>query len=275
MSATERHSEPFWKQLCEVPPFLAMLRTVESRLIAELGHLGSRVLDLGCGDGHFASTLPDLRWTAGVDPDRASLRKAHQRNCHPLLAAARAEKLPFASAAFDAIVANSVLEHIPDVDIVLGEIYRLLHPGGCLVMTVPGDGFGQMLMGATLCRRAGLAGLAKAYENFFNRLSHHFHTDSPRVWQERLCRCGFAIEKCETYFSPRAHRIFDLMHYLSLPCLLAHCLTGRWVCFPHSLLNRFWYNRLKPYTEEKAPPIGAYLLIHAIKPIREREQCQS
>lgn len=50
---------------------------------------------------------------------------------------ADAAALPFASASFDAVVANHSLEHFADLDGALGEIGRVLAPAGALYIAVP------------------------------------------------------------------------------------------------------------------------------------------
>lgn len=47
------------------------------------------------------------------------------------------QQLSFPDGAFDAVVVNDVLEHVPDVDLCLSEMARVLRPGGALVTTFP------------------------------------------------------------------------------------------------------------------------------------------
>jgi SAM-dependent methyltransferase len=49
------------------------------------------------------------------------------------------QALPFASATYDLVVCNHVLEHLPDDESALREIARVLAPGGLAVLTVPGN----------------------------------------------------------------------------------------------------------------------------------------
>lgn len=53
------------------------------------------------------------------------------------LVCACAERLPFATASFARIVAGDVIEHVGDQAATLGEAFRVLRPGGRLVMTTP------------------------------------------------------------------------------------------------------------------------------------------
>jgi ubiquinone/menaquinone biosynthesis C-methylase UbiE len=95
-----------------------------------------RVLDVGCGEGQvarLAATLPGVEYVAGVDPTRAQLARAVERAGGALYARATAAALPFADAAFDAVVACLVFEHIRDVDDAIAEVARVLTRDGRFV----------------------------------------------------------------------------------------------------------------------------------------------
>ena len=113
-------------------PDLAAADVRLAALIAALGPLdGLRVLDLGCGKGRFALALAALgAEVVGVDLSGAML--AHAAGIGRARATAR--RLPFASAAFDAVVAVEMLEHVDAVAPVLREARRVLRPGGRLVI---------------------------------------------------------------------------------------------------------------------------------------------
>ena len=46
-------------------------------------------------------------------------------------------RLPFADATFDRVICSEVLEHLPDDRTAMGELARVLRPGGTMAMTVP------------------------------------------------------------------------------------------------------------------------------------------
>lgn len=46
-------------------------------------------------------------------------------------------KLPFQDSAFDVIIYPELLEHVSLLSLVLPEVYRMLRPGGCLLVCVP------------------------------------------------------------------------------------------------------------------------------------------
>jgi SAM-dependent methyltransferase len=101
---------------------------------------GSRVLDLGCGTGELARALTasGLRVT-GCDISPQMLRHARDRGgCAGWVRLAPDwRRLPFASGAFDVVVATSVLEYVDEPAAVLRECARVLRPGGVMLYTVP------------------------------------------------------------------------------------------------------------------------------------------
>ncbi len=101
---------------------------------------GLRLLDLGAGMGGFAvaAALGGAQVTAcEYNPAYCriiELRAARHGLRLPVFNAA-GEHLPFPSAAFDAATAWDVLEHVQDPRRVLGELARVLRPGGHALIT--------------------------------------------------------------------------------------------------------------------------------------------
>jgi len=262
-----------WPHLKELPAFRGLLRAVEARLYQGLLPLDGPVLDVGCGDGHFASAAFPRPLTAGIDPAAAVLREARGRGAHCLVVQAVGDALPYADGTFATVVSNSVLEHIPDVDSVLAEVSRVLHdpepttgrPGGRFLFCVPGEHFAELLFFPQLFRRLRLDGLARAYERYFNRISRHHHCDGPAVWQGRLEGVGLRLVDSFDYFSARAHHALDLGHYLGLPSLVAKKLFGRWILVPQRWNLALTERWLRPPYEEPRPEVGTYLFFVAEK----------
>jgi SAM-dependent methyltransferase len=254
-----------WQHLEELPAFRALLRSVEARFYHELLPLAEPVLDVGCGDGHFASITFPQPLSAGVDPAPDVLREAHRRGSYRLLAQALGDALPYASASFATVISNSVLEHIPDVDPVLAEIARVLIPGGRFIFCVPSEQFARLLFFTQLFRRLQLEELASGYERVFNRISRHHHCDPPVVWQDRLTAAGLHLEQAFYYFSEKAHHALDLGHYFGAPSLVAKRLWGRWILAPQHWNLALTERWLRPLYEESLPELGAYLFFVAQK----------
>ena len=107
------------------------------RLISHYVDLcGARVLDAGCGLGLYVQRFAELGARAcGVDIDPDKVRQARQRRLDVCVASA--EALPMVSATIDIVFSHEVLEHVGDDRDAVTEAYRVLRPGGHLVLFVP------------------------------------------------------------------------------------------------------------------------------------------
>ncbi len=100
-----------------------------------------RVLDVGCGEGQITrlAATTGAAVTVGIDPTWNQLVMATKRAGTSGFARGVASALPFSGAAFDAVVACLVFEHIDDVDLAIAEVSRVLAPGGrfCFFLNHP------------------------------------------------------------------------------------------------------------------------------------------
>ena len=95
----------------------------------------SRVCDLGCGLHAQFLQMGRARISFGVGVDYQIDRTRTIE--FPLVCADVMQGLPFCSNSFDHVVMLAVLEHLSAPAPVLREVYRILAPGGSLVMTYP------------------------------------------------------------------------------------------------------------------------------------------
>ena len=97
---------------------------------------GTRVLDLACGPGIVTAAAADRgAEAAGLDFSPAMLALARAANPSLHFHEGDAEALPFADGAFDAVVSNFGIHHIPRPERALAEAFRVLRPGGTLAFT--------------------------------------------------------------------------------------------------------------------------------------------
>jgi SAM-dependent methyltransferase len=250
-------------------PHRAVLRAVEGELMRPVLAQANRahpVLDIGCGDGHFASIAYDVPIEVAIDVRLDDLREAARRgpDVYRHLLCASATALPFADGAFGTVLSNCALEHIQDNDAVLAELARVLRWGGTFATTLPSEHFEALLLGSTVLRRLRLSRGSARYGRFFDRISHHHHVHDRDEWERRLAAVGLRVVEHHQYFSPRAHRAFDASHYLGVPHLLARKVTGRWVL--HPLMARPYERWLRRYYEEPLhQTIGAYQFVRCVK----------
>lgn len=97
----------------------------------------ARVLDVGCGAGVTVAHLVHglgLR-AVGIDASPAQVSRAREARPDLDVVVGRAENLPFADGAFDAVLAECVLSTLGDARAALGEMTRVLARGGCLLVT--------------------------------------------------------------------------------------------------------------------------------------------
>ena len=253
-----------WRQLKTIPAFRALLRAVETRFYQVI-ELPEPVLDVGCGDGHFAQVTFDKRIQAGIDPSYAVVEKAQATAMYDLALASGGADLPFPDEHFASAFSNSVLEHIPDVDAVLVETNRVLQMNGRFVITTPSHYFTENLGGAAFFHKLGMDGMADRYRGFFNKVSRHAHTDSPERWAERFAAAGFEIERWQYYFSAEALHALEIGHVQGLPSWVIHALTGHWVIAPWESSLKPTERWVRPFYEEAFQDTGAYILIIAKK----------
>ncbi len=147
-----------------------------SEVLAEAMELeGSRLLDVGCGEGDLLGWF--LRRGAdafGLDPQPARLEEAARRIGPGRCVAGRGEMLPFGDAAFDAVVFFNSLHHLPQPMMAgaLAEAHRVLREAGLLVVVEPlaeGGYFEVMrpVEDETRVREAALRALRAAARDLF------------------------------------------------------------------------------------------------------------
>ena len=104
---------------------------------------GQDVLDIGSGPGFLACEMAEEAGPGGtvrgIDPSEAMLSVARRRR--PAAGSApvefgqgQATELPFADGAFDVLTSTQVYEYVDDMPTALAEAYRVLRPGGRLLV---------------------------------------------------------------------------------------------------------------------------------------------
>lgn len=180
------------------------LRALEAVAFGQLPPVDGRVLDLGCGDGAFGRWVAATGALYGVDTDVQRLRSAATRGV--VAVAAEAGRLPFRPASFDAVIANSTLEHLADPGAAAGEVVRVLRDGGRLVCTVPLAGVLDNLYFA-----AGPDGAA--YRRQFTAYWRHVTMTTVDGWLELVGRHApaLALVRRRPVESPRQTAVVDLL----------------------------------------------------------------
>jgi ubiquinone/menaquinone biosynthesis C-methylase UbiE len=118
----------------------ATYRPVHNAVLRALGQdAGTRLLDIGCGTGQLTDRLA-RKWPSvtvvGCDFSEGMLARAAARS--PDLSWVRADAgcLPFEDQAFDLITSTEAFHWFPDQDAALAEFFRVLAPGGQLLLAL-------------------------------------------------------------------------------------------------------------------------------------------
>jgi ubiquinone/menaquinone biosynthesis C-methylase UbiE len=134
-----RYDSAFFIKLCQVALWH---RSVVESLKAEIE--SADILDVGCGTGSLLVNLAKSGATslAGVDLAPNILEVAREKlfaagSEADLRAADAEEPLPWASESFDVATLTAALHHFYRPHDVLAEIYRVIRPGGCLLVIDP------------------------------------------------------------------------------------------------------------------------------------------
>jgi len=134
--------------------------------IESLNVAGKRVLEIGLGEGSDAERLirAGAEWS-GVDLTSESVARVRARMTlrdlrYKELRQGSVLDLPFDNETFDLVFSHGVLHHVPDIRKAQTEIYRVLRPGGELVVMLYARWSLNYLVSIGLVRRAALLAAA-------------------------------------------------------------------------------------------------------------------
>jgi SAM-dependent methyltransferase len=137
-----------------------------------------RILDLGCGTGTMLKYHSRYGRAQGVDADEGAVQFCHERGVHDVQQV-EGMPLPFEDGTFDLVPALDVVEHIEDDLGTLRELYRIIRPGGMLMISVPAYKF---LWGAQ------------------DEISHHKRRYTAPQVRQRMHEAGFRVRRL-SYFN--------------------------------------------------------------------------
>ncbi len=232
-------------------PSLGLWRAAEVAVLREVMY-EHPVLALGCGDGLVTSlVLPCV--AVGLDPDTKALARAAQQGLYERLEAARIEEARVPAASIRTVLSNSVLEHVPRLEVVLAAVMRLLRPRGRLVFTAPTEAFSRWLA-------LPLAG----YTTWRNRELYHLNLWPVERWVRHLKQAGLEVEEVRPYLRPGLVRLWDLLELLQQVWIARRRVMSMiWRRIPPSGMERLtcWGSHL----DLAAPAPGGGRLIVAYK----------
>ena len=116
----------------------AIFHRLRARLIRRVlaDYSAEKFLDAGCGTGLNLRHLP--MGSVGLDINARNIDVVRLRFPQYKSVVGDIEAMPFGTGEFDGVLCAEVLEHVPNPELALSEIMRVLRRGGVLVGTVPG-----------------------------------------------------------------------------------------------------------------------------------------
>ncbi|MEH2920265.1 malonyl-ACP O-methyltransferase BioC [Samsonia erythrinae] len=122
--------------------FAELQRTSGERLLALMpSHCGTRVLDAGCGTGHFSRHWRQQGKTViALDLSGEMLRYARQQQVADHYQEGDIENLPLADGSVDITYSNLAVQWCDSLPRALAELYRVTRPGGVIAFTTLAEG---------------------------------------------------------------------------------------------------------------------------------------
>ncbi len=268
--------------LQEKPIFLSLIRAKEAELYQRYLPLKKPILDVGCGDGFFAKVTfgkshPDRSEGSpsgffsrfyrdqndkmkiidiGLDVENSRIEEAGKLGIYKKLIIYDGKRIPFGDNSFATVISNCVLEHIPNLELTLREISRVLKQGGLFLTTVVAIPWEEYFLGNLL--------LGDWYKKWMRKKQKHFNMYSEIVWKQIFTKCRYKIIDEVGYLDKTAVRFIDLFHYISLPNLITYKLFGKWVIWK-GIANILPINLLSRIIDEEVPPSKSGNIFFALK----------
>jgi SAM-dependent methyltransferase len=192
----------------------------------------SPILDVGCGDGLFASIAFGGAEVWGIDIDAKEGRWAVASKAYSQVVLGDVTQAHLPESFFSTCVANCSLEHVPRIDLALKTIRSALRPGGKAYLFVPNRDWAKHMLVVRTLKRLGLDSLSKAAEDGINQIFNHQHLYDAEGWSKIVTDSGLEVVELRPVLSTATTVAFEAMLLPSLLGWVNKHLTTRWTNFP-------------------------------------------
>ncbi len=122
-------------------------------------HGQETVVDVGCGNGAYLAELRRRTHTGPVVGLDLSEAMAARSSVHAPTAVADAQALPLRDGSVDVVLSLHMLYHVPDIGRAIGELRRVLRPGGTALVATNGPGHTRQVKQILATAAAQVAGI--------------------------------------------------------------------------------------------------------------------
>ncbi len=155
------------------------------------------IVDVGCGDGFATNVAADGNpghHFVGLDWSASSLATARTHGLTVLRAGLDAPSLPLRPASVDVVVMSEVIEHLVDTDAAIEAAYRVLKPGGSLLLSTPNLAawYNRGLLAFGIQPVFSEVSLRGVYGRPGSQVAGHLHMFTRRALVEFIAAYGFA-----------------------------------------------------------------------------------
>jgi SAM-dependent methyltransferase len=236
------------------PAFYAYLRPQEAMLFYErIKQMKGPILDFGCGDGFFASTIFKKNLIdVGLDVASSRMAQAPATKMYREITEYDGITIPYKTGTFGTIISNCVFEHIPHIKKSVQEMHRVHKKNGLLMTTVMCSSWSANLAGGKL--------FGKRYIDWFNSFQHHDSLLSKREWAALFKKSGYEIVEAIDYLYEKAAQKTELYHFLSIFSLLTYSLFKKWNVFSWASSRRI-QSIEKLFKEDKEKPSACFFVL--------------
>ena len=213
------------------PVCYSLWRSLECKLYSSLD-LNPPILDLGCGDGLFASILFKKPIEAGIDISNNDIIMAKRTGIYKSLKFADAtKKIPYGNRHFSTVISNCVLEHIDNLDGLLAEVNRVLKKGGLFVFSVPSVYISNLLWTEPM-KKVGLSKVEETIKIIFNIILKQKRFFSKEEWRRELKKYGFNVVSFRYYAQDPIEKIWSIFCFFDFWRMIFKMLFKRYYIFP-------------------------------------------
>jgi len=190
------------------------------------------ILDVGCGDGLFASMAFKDAEVWGIDIDAQEGRWASLSRAYTQVVLGDITSAHLPPGFFSTCVANCSLEHVPRLDLALKTIDNALKPGGKAYLFVPNRDWARQMLSARTLRAIGAEGLSEKLCDTIDRVFHHHHLYDEAGWRKVVEESGLEVLSVEPVLSSATTVAFEAFLLPSVAGWANKQLTTRWTNFP-------------------------------------------